>query len=494
MFFNLRQFSERNQLLLGFGLFVALTHAYFYNGSGWNQNARLDSIYSVVEPKSADTPTFSINQFITHPRRGINTGDWAVYDGNYYSNKPPGTMLLGIPVYFVLYHTERLLGLDPTAFDAAQWNAFLINLFVSVFFTALSAALFLSWLLTRYPGAPIQAFGLSMIYAFGTLMFPFSSQLWGHATAAALCLIAWVLMSHKSSKSDLLAGIAMGLAVLCDFLAGLPVVIMTLFLALKTEHRRRLVPVILGGLPSLLFLLVYNKICFGSAIAIAPSFSSTVFIDPELAGGLFGKISPINAYRLLLSPSRGIFLYMPILFFSIGGAICLFRKGAKDIAVLCAMICIGLLFVVSAFNGWRGGNTSGARYLIVAMPFWCILLSGLIGQLKGLWRHLYCFFAALSGLNMLVIVAVTTMITASNQQPLYKLYEWFLSGKFAHFNRPVRLFKDLSPDQWQLTKFNLGQVVGLEGLFSLIPWLVLFVGGVFVFTKTLRKQWDNAPG
>src|SRR6185312_4247749 len=91
---------------------VFVAHGYFYNGASWNQNARLDAVYAFVDPGYRETGTLRITRFVEDPR-GSNTGDWATYRGQYYSNKAPGTSIWAIPAYTTLRATERAIGVNP---------------------------------------------------------------------------------------------------------------------------------------------------------------------------------------------------------------------------------------------------------------------------------------------------------------------------------------------------------------------------------------------
>ena len=123
-------------------VFVFGLGSYFYNGYGWNQTARYDAIWAFVEP-GPHQHTFAIDAFVTDAEAGLNTGDYARnpdHSPHFYSNKAPGTSLLGIPAYFVLFHVERALGIDPVSIRAVLTNAYLINLWVTVLPVAARAA------------------------------------------------------------------------------------------------------------------------------------------------------------------------------------------------------------------------------------------------------------------------------------------------------------------------------------------------------------------
>src|ERR671932_37891 len=75
-------------------LVVLACYAYFFpRWADWNQNSRFDLIVALV-----DDHTFAIDAYVA------NTGDYAAYDGHYYSDKAPGMALLGLPVYMALRH------------------------------------------------------------------------------------------------------------------------------------------------------------------------------------------------------------------------------------------------------------------------------------------------------------------------------------------------------------------------------------------------------
>ena len=106
VFAELREYWALSRVEIGLVLLVLFGLAYFFSSGSWNQNARLDAIYAFVE-SGPDQYGFRINRFLFDPMRGLNTGDWARVDSNYYANKAPGTILLGILVYAPLHWFEK---------------------------------------------------------------------------------------------------------------------------------------------------------------------------------------------------------------------------------------------------------------------------------------------------------------------------------------------------------------------------------------------------
>ena len=72
--------GDRVPLRMLAALLFAL-YAYCFQGGGWNQNSRFDTVRALVEQGR-----FEITEFAS------NTGDVSVYQGRVYSNKTPGTL------------------------------------------------------------------------------------------------------------------------------------------------------------------------------------------------------------------------------------------------------------------------------------------------------------------------------------------------------------------------------------------------------------------
>src|SRR5215213_7302095 len=195
-------------------VFLALfCYSYFFQVAGWNQNSRMALIMSVVHH----------HQLNIDPYAEI-TGDKALYNGHYYSDKAIGTAVLGVPVYTVL---SKLPGSG-----IEKYSLYLITLFV-VSVPSAVLSLLLYQLMRVLGGSCIWALILTLIYSFGTLAFPFSTMLFGHQLAATFAFAAFFVLvkaglgtSAFSSRWLLfMAGALAGLAVLSEY----PVILIAAF-------------------------------------------------------------------------------------------------------------------------------------------------------------------------------------------------------------------------------------------------------------------------
>jgi hypothetical protein len=465
----------RRQALAIAGL-VFVVYAYFYGGATWNENARLDAIFAMVEPGTRDTGTFHIDRFIVAPT--VNTGDWAHHGGHFYPNKAPGTTFLGVPFYSLLARLETSVGLDLQAATLSLVNAYLIHLFVSVLWAALGVAAFWLWVGDSLGAYRDRAGLLAWVLAFGTLTFPFSTVLMGHVTALAWIVFALYFANDQapawSERRLLLAGLCAGLAVLTEYITAIPVCLLLALVLWRQRYRAWLF--VAGGLPPLILYLVYHGVCFGNPLALATAFSNPAVLEGPASGGLLGHFTLGRLGTLLFGSYRGVFVYMPILVLTLPGLLLwLEAEPRSQLAWFCAANLALYLVVVAGFGGWHGGACAGPRYLITSLPFWVLPLRAVF---RHRWLHWPAVLLALiSVANMLVIATVSPTVPEEWENPLFGcLYPMFAEGRFAPWYFPVKLDLELTPAQARLDAFNLGGLLGWGNLASLaLPVLLIAV-------------------
>lgn len=471
--------------LLLFFLIITV-YGYFHGAGGWNQISRFDAMLAFAEPHRIDSGTFRIDRFMTDPERNINTGDWSYYNGHYYSNKAPGTMLLGGVIYFVLYHAERLLGIDPSQEAALMLNLYLINLLLSGALGALAMVAFRRFLLHLGSSSGL-ATGLSLVLAFTTILFPYSTQLWGHPTATWFILLALFGLTSQRPLSTFLSGFFAGMAVLSDYLSA--VVAFALIVVVAVKYRAALVWFLAGSvLPAVAFFLYHNA-CFGSCLALATDYSNPQFHDEDAIMKMFVLPGPHNikiAGKLLFSLQRGLIVQMPVLLFSLVGMVYWLMRSRRDPLLWASAFCmVALLIVNSSFNGWHGGASVSARYQIVALPFWILCIREL--PWKRVTRVLFIPVAVWSGINMLVLALVTPLIRPFaahfDSNPLYGWAYGTITGDQMAIPRTFR-FDIYGIEVWSTC--NFGTLLGLRGSSTLLPLFAVAVLACLLYYCVLR--------
>ncbi|PYJ07066.1 MAG: hypothetical protein DMF06_16785 [Verrucomicrobia bacterium] len=344
--------SARISILLIY-LFVAVyLLPMFPHGGSANELTRWATAASLVENGS-----FEISW--TEPLLGKNV-DTAVVGEKTYSNKAPGTAVLAAPFYAL----SRIFVGPPNASNIrTSW--FLMRLFIGT----LPLLLLGLWLYRK--GA--DEFSLAT-FLFATPLFLYSLLFFSHVFVAVLVYFAFRLLYDAgggSLKKCFWAGVLSGVAVTSEFSAVFAIFVFAagLLFTGKRERYRRLSYFILGGAPFALILLLYNNALFGSPFSISYAHESF----PEWAGvasqGVFGIGFPTlsNGILLLLSPSRGLLFYSPILVLSI---IVLFSSRERTslrhrIKIWAAIVSF---LIMCGHGAAHGGWAMGARYLILILP------------------------------------------------------------------------------------------------------------------------------
>ena len=300
-------------------------------------------------------------------------------DGHYFSTYTPGPGILAVPVYVL----PVLAGVS-----AAAWAPGLEKV-SAVAITALSVV-FLFWALAELVSRR-WALVVAVIYAFGTSSWSVSSQaLWQHGPSQLfLTLFLFCLVrGTKEERFLAYAGFAMSSAIVMrptDVLIALPVVACALY-----TRPRSILRFGLFALPPMAGLLLYYA---RAGLADEAVWNTTTpmwafFAQVPLIDGLAG---------LLMSPSRGLFVYSPVLLFSVVGLLWVALRGPALLKAAAVGVVLNVL-VVSKWFLWWGGHSWGPRLLADTAPILCFFLYPVTALLDRhrLMKGVFVLFAVLS--------------------------------------------------------------------------------------------------
>lgn len=407
-------------------LTVLLACSWFFSVGSWNQNSRYDAIFAFCENEPGTPRTFAIDRFIFCPERGGNTGDWSLFEGHYYSNKSPGTTLLGIAAYMPICRLERAFFTSGKEFSPELdiFNAWLLNILLSGLPLAFAAVAFRRILL-RLDLSVERANLFAFLMVFGTGMWPYATQLWGLPATGAFLILSLYLFLKGTPASVCGAGLFFGLAVLFDYSAAVMipgVAAALLFTIRKPGQRIRPALFVLGGLPMALLYFRYNTLCFGGPLRFAFMYNNPIFVDTERTGGIAALPGLRILLELLIGQYRGIFPAMPFLIFAIPGFRLLWKAGGlrRSLALLAVACIVSLLLMNASFNGWHGGYAILPRYLIPSFPAWC-LLAAFAPLKKPVPRAVFILTALLSVFNMMSVTLSTPIGWGGEPSPVYRM-------------------------------------------------------------------------
>jgi hypothetical protein len=455
----------------GILLFCVLlfNNAYFFPAIEYdNARSRFYLLSAIVDFKQ-----FNIDFYAKY------TIDKSLYRGTYYSNKAIGSPFMAVPVYGI---ARQVL---PKKYDyPLSWpSRYIVTLLTTSLFSAVCGVLL--WLLAMAWGrAPFTSLLMVLAFSFGTIIWVNSSMFSGHVMAAALLFSGFYVLWHckkriaesrpdrnikvPSAGLSLFAGILVGFAGLCDYTAIFMCPIIAIYVFIINIRNSNRAFFFLGAGLCASLLLYYNWICFASPFSTSYHHNALEAFSQGSKHGFIGigLPAPYVVFKLLFSPSRGLFFIMPVLVFSVFG----FREFYKETALrvefwifLSLIFCN--LFVNAGFYGWHGGWTLGPRYLVVMLPFIALPLA--FAPLRNK------YFYMLLGLSIFQIfpgVAFFPYAPSEINNPQFELVLPLIkSGYYA---------------------FNLGLLLGLNKVTSISVW---FAFNLIALLWLIRFVTRNTP-
>jgi hypothetical protein len=477
---------------VGFLLFLVsfISFAYFYPGSGHNEAARFDSIRALV-----DEGHFYVDSF------AYNSADLIKVGEHYYSSKAPGTMILGLPVYWV---TDRILSqwtwISPDV--EKHWVCYLCNLFTVSLCSALTTVLIYK-LGVRLKVSSKNSAIVALSLAFGTLLFPFSVLFFSHTILSFLVLFAsYQILAYYDEQERggdgpyrrlWLAGLAMGFAVVVEFPGAIAVGILFVFAlwAVARKSLKAFLHLILATVLGILPLFIHNYLAFNDPFFISYSAYAVTestfeahkygvlgirlpFFEPALWRQFFNNLAEIT-YR----PLRGLFFLNPVLWLIIPGFTLLFTQWRKNPFKKETVLALSLSLAYFIFNAsygnsivyWGGGASFGPRHLAPMIPMLCIPLFGLVSKPKGLLA-----FGPFSVISIFVCTVATAVQPLAPFGPNNIFFGWylprFIQGKLATSTAGVFSRTLITSDS---VAFNWGKLAGLQGPYQLWPLLLFWL-------------------
>ena len=297
-----------------------------------------------------------------------------------------GSAIVGLPVYAFL---DLFVDIESDRYWWWHGGALTASLLVA------SAAL-LVFLASRRFVRPQPAFLVALAFGLGSCAWPISSQaLWQHpANTFFLALGAYFLMEvQERRRQAAYCGAALGMAVWCRPTSAVVVVCVGMYLL--WVNRRWFAAFVLGGLPFAVILAAYNGYYFGNPL----EFGQTV-TSQQIALATTGSEdlwqSPLweSLPGLVISPSRGLVFFSPVLLFGVVGGVLAWKSPRYRFLIPLQLATALLILVASKWFDWWGGSTYGYRPIVDTAPFLALLMIPVIEQVVAS-RRMRTLFGAL---------------------------------------------------------------------------------------------------
>ena len=424
-------------LTLG-GLFVACIFVYGVTNYGGTRSPDSEVVYLTAQTISRLEGVDAQTGLPLWPGFGVAPGR----DGKMYSVFGPVQSLVAAPLVYVASRIDRtgwyrsapfpipishyqghsLAGLLHSGIRPGDLEPhaerFLVS-FLNTFVTSISVVVFAVMLLRL--GVTPTGTGLSAIlYAFGSLAWPYAGTFFSEPLATCWALLSLLLLVGRPPRSValVLSGCLLGLGVgthvstvlFLPFFAlcagGYP------YIATRSARRalRALALWGLGLLPPLAALAAYNYYRFGNILETGRQVGDLSTLT--FGYGWFVWPWP-NLFRLLLSPGKGLLLFCPAVVLGGLGWRMLRRKDPLLAWILVGAAGLRLLFI-AARSDWPAGACLGPRYLLMLVPF-LLLPAGFVAD------------AALAACSRLPLAAwLAALAICCSQQLAFALGEIFI--------------------------------------------------------------------
>jgi Dolichyl-phosphate-mannose-protein mannosyltransferase len=279
--------------------------------------------------------------------------------GHYMSNYPVMPAILSVPVYFV----PVLLGLIEGPVSATGLTrteivgTFLAKISASAAVAFSVGILYLTLLRLTSKTA---ALWIALIYAFATSSWSISSQgLWQTAMSQPLLALTlyYFVRARGNRRYIIYAGMPLALSVACRP----PTIIFAVaFLSYVIWYHRAqflafmVFPVVLGGL-----LLTHNLYYFGNLEGGYTAMGTRELFSYPHGEALLG---------LLISPSRGLLVYSPVLLFACAGLGSVLHRCRQPVLTFTATATVSTVLFYSTWGRWDGAFSFSYRFLVDVLP------------------------------------------------------------------------------------------------------------------------------
>jgi hypothetical protein len=470
--------DRQSAAVLGVALFAS--YAYFYQAGGWNQNSRFALVRAILERH-----TLQIDAYSAH------TGDKALWEGHYYSDKAPGASLLALAPVAAARGIARAVNVDPEGFPGLAWTSYVAAVATSGVFT-LVAALLVMRLSLQWGSSRNAALFAATAYGIASPAWCYATLFMSQGLTAGCLMLAYVaavdlgpgpVSTVRRRRLSWAVGAWAGLAVLSELQAAVPVCFLVM-LALAPARDRGpgevLSRTVAGGLIAGAALIAYNALAFGSPLHIG--YASEEGFE-QLHTGFFGITYPAwwRIREILAGSYRGLLPLAPLVAATPIGLVLLARTPGRrgQVAVAGAIVAFYLLLNASYYY-WEGGWAYGPRQMMPALPFLALGLAPLWDSWGRIGRALlsagWLWGAALT----LVAVSTTPQPPSDIRAPVRELlWPAFRDGDLSLNNQTFVSYAAqggrLRGNPALHAGWNLGEVAGLHGRLSLLPLGVVWV-------------------
>lgn len=368
-------------------IFVVVSSIYFATITGVTSSN--DGSHYALTRALVERGSFEISPYLAF----TENQDYAIKDGRYFSDRPPGTALIAVPLYALAGIAPHPFIVPPSKHDAEN-HRFIAAVAAASLAASGAIALFYMSLRQHFNIPETAALLASVALALGTTMWKYGSVLYAHAPSALMIWLAlyFTLKAERDTRlpwwQAFVLGFAIGFAPVIEYTNLMYSILVSIYLVIvmwkplkeglsdpasRSRWGRSVVALIIGGAIPAIFLLSYNKLNFGGALELSTFHVDTNlwpqnknlaadFATPLLDGlqGMLFFSTKGNAY-VDTSGNQGIFLLMPVTLLALPGIVYFFKQSRRHFLLIVGMFFFYLLLFSKSTT--YNPATNDGRYL-----------------------------------------------------------------------------------------------------------------------------------
>ena len=312
--------------------------------------------------------------------------------GHLYANYPPSISLLAAPFVFAAERFARQAYSIDLAAYVQNTIPTALEMLIASFLTALTVVVI--YRMARLFLNTGLSLALTFIFAFCTSAWSVTSRaLWRHGPSMLMLTIALYLILLAKNRPRLIqfASLPLAFSFTVRGTNAVPIALLTLYVLI--QYRRYFLLYLLWTLPVVVPFVAYNlSIYQAPASPYYSGYQPFIASHSSLFEGALGN---------LLSPSRGLLIFSPVLVLAIAGiALKLRHKTFEKFDAVAISIIVLYWLVISDLPIWWGGWAFGPRFLADSLPFWFYLLIPVFAAIPKL-----------VGRRKLALVSITAILT-----------------------------------------------------------------------------------
>lgn len=346
-------------------LITLIVYVISYNVTSFDSRWTVHGAYSFI--KGAN---FDLDEFEQEIKKNEGYGVEQI-NGHYYNYFPIGTTIIAVPFVFtaniILQPGIEKIPVIKNYIQARTRKAVYtynviglyhgVELFTASFLMAL-ASVFMFKISKLYLNTGYSLFAV-FVFAFCTSVYSVASRgLWSHGPTILIFAIVLYMLLKAKDKNSIISYVSIPLFFSFLVRPSNLITIILISMYVLMYYRKYFWKYFLYGSSIFILFFIYNLSVYGN---ILPTYFGTerLNIDLTFLQAIFAN---------LISPSRGIFVFSPVLLLAVIGTWYKLKHNKDPLDKFLIAIIILHLLVVSSFSTWWAGLSYGPRFMSDILP------------------------------------------------------------------------------------------------------------------------------